>query len=86
MFLDLIKAFDTVDHSILTRKLSSLGVSNESLPWFVSYLTGHLQKTKVCNEVSDVKPITHGVPQGSILGSTIPGGIMDHSQPSVLSQ
>ena len=68
VFLDLKKAFDMVDHAILARKLQSLGVSDVCLPWFVSYLSNRQQSTKVENVRSDSKPISHGVPQGSILG------------------
>ncbi len=68
VFLDLKKAFDTVNHVILLRKLSSIGVSEESNKWFCSYLTDRSQKTKVGTGLSDLKAINHGVPQGSILG------------------
>ncbi len=68
VFLDLKKAFDTVNHTILLRKLSSIGVSDESNRWFCSYLTGRTQQTKVGSGLSESKGISHGVPQGSILG------------------
>ena len=68
VLLDLKKAFDTVDHAVLLRKLSSIGVSDESLRWFASYLQGRKQSTKVEGVCSDVHDICHGVPQGSILG------------------
>ena len=68
VFLDLKKAFDTVNHAILLRKLESLGMSELSLKWFHSYLSGHMQHTKVDGVCSSDHVITHGVPQGSILG------------------
>ncbi len=68
VFLDLKKAFDTVDHGIMIRKLKSLGVDGNSVTWSASYLQRRQQKTKVGSGVSDLKQITHGVPQGSILG------------------
>ncbi len=68
VFLDLKKAFDTVNHPILLRKLSAIGVSDESNVWFKSYLENRSQKTKIGNCLSDSNTITHGVPQGSILG------------------
>ena len=67
VFLDLKKAFDTVDHQILIEKLFSYGIRGNTLKWFQSYLTDRSQYvTYDCIE-SKVLPIKHGVPQGSIL-------------------
>ena len=68
VFLDLTKAFDTVDHGILMSKLSSVGVSPSALEWFKSYLSNRKQRTSCENELSDALPVTFGVPQGNILG------------------
>ena len=68
VLLDLQKAFDTVDHAILLKKLSSVGVDELSICWFRSYLTGRVQVTDVDGTMSVAKGITCGVPQGSILG------------------
>ncbi len=68
MLLDLRKAFDTVNHSILICKLMSIGVSEQSVPWFISYQRNWTQQTKVDNAFSECNSISHGVPQGSILG------------------
>ena len=68
LFLDLRKAFDTVDHTILLQKLRIMGVKNKAVRWVESYLSNREQITKVNNEFSNSKPITCGVPQGSILG------------------
>ncbi len=62
------KAFDMVAHSMLIPKLKSLGVLKESIPWFESYLMDRKQRTKVDDVVLECCVITHGVPQGSILG------------------
>ena len=68
VLLDLQKAFDTVDHAILLKKLSGVGVTELSICWFRSYLTGRVQDTDVESTLSVAKGITCGVPQGSILG------------------
>ena len=68
VFLDLTKAFDTVDHGILLHKLSEIGLCENSLHWFRFYITDRKQRTCCGNELSVELPVTHGVPQGSILG------------------
>ena len=68
VFLDLRKAFDTVDHSILLHKLSQYGVDEESCLWLKDYLTQRMQQTRANNNLSTAEPVTMGVPQGSVLG------------------
>ena len=68
LFLDLQKAFDTVDHGILLQKLSHYGVRGNALKLLKSYLTGRKQRTKVNGMLSDLASILWGVPQGSVLG------------------
>ena len=68
VFLRLTKAFDTVDHQILLSKLSAYGLSGNSLQRFRSYITDRKQRSSCGNEMSNELPVTHGVPQGSILG------------------
>ena len=65
---DLSKAFDSNFQSILLLKLRSLGTSSQALKWFESYLTERKQSTRLGTSLSDELTITHGVPQGSILG------------------
>lgn len=71
IFIDLAKAFDTVDHSILAVRLGSIGVSGHSLAWFSNYLTDRVQRVKTEQFLSQPLPVTKGVPQGSILAPTL---------------
>ncbi|PFX25827.1 putative RNA-directed DNA polymerase from transposon BS [Stylophora pistillata] len=68
VFIDLAKAFDTVDHDILLRKLEYYGICEESLLWFKDYFTGRKQFVQIDSHSSEELAITSGVPQGSILG------------------
>jgi hypothetical protein len=68
VFLDLRKAFDTVDHEILFKKLKIYGVQNTAHKWFISYLFDRKQFCKVGSAASSTKNIRCGVPQGSNLG------------------
>jgi hypothetical protein len=68
VFLDLKKAFDTVDHNILLRKLEKYGIRGIPLKWLENYLAQRTQCVRILNRDSSFQYITCGVPQGSVLG------------------
>ena len=68
VLLDLQKAFDTVNHSILLMKLKAIGISKSSVRWFSSYLSDRSQLVDFSGIYSSPGKITCGVPQGFILG------------------
>lgn len=67
IYLDLKKAFDTVDPDILLQKLFAIGIQEMEFQWFKSYFTDRSQRVSVNGASSDTLPIECGVPQGSIL-------------------
>ena len=68
ILLDFEKAFDTVNHNILIRKLENFGIKDIPLEWFESYLNEHKQLLKINEVKSATLTIKCGVPQGSVLG------------------
>ena len=68
VFMDLSKAFDTLDHSILLSKLNHYGICRTELDWFTSYLTNRSQYVEINEVTSEMCTLKTGVPQGSILG------------------
>ena len=68
LFVDFCKAFDLVDHHILLQKLKLHQISKNALKWFWSYLHNRKQVVKFNNALSTEQMVTHGVPQGSVLG------------------
>ena len=68
LYLDLAKAFDTVDHKILLNKLSHYGIRGKALSWFGNYPNERQQFVKYSNVQSQSESTTCGVPHGSIMG------------------
>lgn len=71
LFLDIRKAFDTVDHKIMLEKLHTIGIRGVVYNWFESYLINRKQCVRVEHYISDMKCIYQGVPQGSVLGAIL---------------
>ena len=68
LFIDLSKAFDTVNHDVLLHKLLSFDICDKTFLWFKSYLTDRVQSVGWRGAISKPQNVTIGVPQGSILG------------------
>ena len=68
IFLDLKKAFDTVNHEILLQKLAYYGIGGIALTWFKNFLSCRYQCTRINGKLSSFLEVLSGVPQGSIIG------------------
>lgn len=71
LFLDVSKAFDTVNHSLLFSKLHLLGLDPSAVLWFKSYLADRSQVTCIDGSSSSPSFLSSGVPQGSVLVPTL---------------
>ena len=68
---DLSKAFDTLSHDLLLKKLAALGIGKSAISWFLSYLTNRYQRVKLGDFRSSEAKVEAGVPQGSVLGPVL---------------
>ena len=68
IFLDVSKAFNTINHEILLNKLYQCGMRGTVHDWFKSYLFGRTQQVDYNSNISNIEPVSSSVPQGSILG------------------
>ena len=82
VYLYISKAFDTINHVILLKKLENIGLSVSAPQWFESYLSQRYQAVRINSVLSDTLPVVSGVPQGSFLGALL-FGIYVNDQPTV---
>lgn len=72
LLLDLSAAFDTVEHSILIRRLTvTFGIGGTAIEWFLSYLSGRSQVVRTPSSTSEAVAVRFGVPKGSVLGPVL---------------
>ena len=68
IFMDLSKAFDTINHDLLLAKLKAYGFSHNALAFMLSYLKNRSHRVNINNNFSTWEEIIAGAPQGSVLG------------------
>ena len=78
-FIDLCKALDSIDHTLLLAKLRAYGFDDVSINWFTNYLSNRQQRVVLDNVYSDWAAVHRGVPQGSVLGPNNLPNVICHS-------
>ena len=68
LYTDISKAYDTISHSKLLKKLENFGVTGFLLSWIKAFLSDRSQSVKINKTISDPTPVLSGIPQGSVLG------------------
>ena len=68
IFLDLCKAFDTVDHTLLLKTLENVGIRGKPLLFISSYLSNRTQSVRLGSTYSETLNVECGIPQGTLLG------------------
>ena len=85
LYTDIKKAFDSVNHRLVTNVMSSLGIYNDLVEWIRNFLSNRQQQVCLNNSISSPLQILSGVPQGSVIGpfifSLVFNGITDLSYP-----